>query len=104
MQIQINFGGLPASDSLEAHARERIGHEIGRFGEHVTRVEVHLGDENSHKSGPADKRCLIEARPRGMDPIAVEHHAADLFDAVSEAAGKMRRALTTRIERRAESH
>ncbi len=100
MQIQINFGSVPASDSLEAHVRDRLDREISRFGQDVTRIEVHLGDENSHKSGPADKRCLIEARPRGMDPLVVEHHASDLFDAVTESAGKMRRALATRFERR----
>jgi hypothetical protein len=36
---------------------------------------VHLADENSDKFGINDKRCLIEARPVNMQPVAVTNHA-----------------------------
>ena len=36
---------------------------LDRFSEQITRVEVHLSDENSDKKfGTDDKRCLLEAR------------------------------------------
>ena len=36
-----------------------------RFSAHITRVEVHLGDENAGKRGSDDKRCMMEARLEG---------------------------------------
>ncbi len=39
-------------------------------GEELTRVEVHLTDENSiSKSGDTDKRCVMEVRSADYQPI-----------------------------------
>lgn len=97
MQIQINFANIPASDALDGHVRERINHDLKRFGERLTRIEAHLHDENEKKRGPADKKCVLEARPRGLDPIAVEDRADDFFQAVTGATRKLQHALDTRF-------
>lgn len=100
MQIQFNFANLDASDALEDHVRAELSSTIGRFTDRITRIEVHISDVNGHrKSGPADKRCMLEARPNGMDPIVVESSTDDYNTAVSDAAGKLRRALTTKLEK-----
>ena len=39
-----------------------IKNELARFDEIVTRIEVHVSDENGNKSTPNDKKCVIEAR------------------------------------------
>lgn len=51
------------------------------------------------KRGQADKRCLIEARPRGARPLSASANAPKLDSAVRSAMGKLRRALTTFFER-----
>ena len=61
--------------------------------EDLTRVEVHLSDENGGKSGPKDKRCKMEARPKGHQPILVSHDADSLTQAVEGAAEKLEHAL-----------
>ena len=61
--------------------------------EDLTRVEVHLSDENGGKSGPKDKRCKMEARPKGHQPILVSHDADSLTQAVEGAAQKLEHAL-----------
>ncbi|MCC5824476.1 MAG: HPF/RaiA family ribosome-associated protein [Phycisphaerales bacterium] len=100
MHIQFNYGNLDSSDALETHIRSEIDSTIGRFADRISRIEVHISDINGHrKSGPADKRCMLEARPNGMDPIVVESTTDDYNSAVSDAAGKLRRALTTRLEK-----
>jgi ribosome-associated translation inhibitor RaiA len=102
MQVLFNYhAGVSHSDTLEDHARHQIDHSIGRHAGRVTRVEVHIADDNAHKHGPSDKRCMLEARPAGMHPIAVESRAADFYAAVSDAAGKLGRALAHRLERKA---
>ena len=71
-------------------------------GGNVTRVEVHLGDENGRKSGQDDKRCMMEARIEGRHPIAVTEHAASLDRAVKGAAGKLARMIESDAGRAAE--
>ena len=66
---------------------------LERHLEDLTRVEVHLSDENGGKSGPKDKRCKMEARPKGHQPILVSHDADSLTQAVEGAAEKLEHAL-----------
>jgi hypothetical protein len=63
-----------------------------------------LGDENANKSGEADKRCMLEARPAGQQPVAVTHYAvthyaATLEDAISGAAQKLNNLLDSKFGR-----
>ncbi|MFJ7883667.1 HPF/RaiA family ribosome-associated protein [Pseudomonas sp. NPDC096917] len=59
----------------------------------LTRVIVHVTDENGGKSGPKDKLCKMEARPKGHQPILVSHKANELTLAVEGAATKLEHAL-----------
>jgi ribosome-associated translation inhibitor RaiA len=94
MQIQVN-----SDSSVAVHGRlsqlveSTLNHALKRFGDRITRVEVHLSDVNAHKSGPQDKRCVIEARPAGLDPLAASDQAANFEDAVKGAAQKLKRLL-----------
>lgn len=100
MQIQVNYGSIPSSASLGEHVENELTSQLGHLTERLTRIEVHLGDTNgADKRGQDDKRCLLEARPMKMDPIAVEHRTGDIYDAVTEATRKLRRALTTKFEK-----
>jgi len=100
MQIQINTDhNIEGHEALAAHVRTVVDGAVGRFGEHVTRVEVHLTDEVSHKSGHNDKRCLMEARLQGRQPIAVTHHAGSMHQAVDGAADKLTRLIESTVER-----
>ncbi|MEX2497114.1 MAG: HPF/RaiA family ribosome-associated protein [Woeseia sp.] len=96
MLVQINTDhNIEGREQLSRHVEEKIQAALNaRFGERLTRVEVHLGDENSSKKGGgADKRCLLEARPAGLQPIAVSHQAESLNLAVDGALAKFKRAL-----------
>lgn len=81
---------------------ERVEAEVARllerFADRITRVEVFLRDVNGQKGGK-DKQCTLEARPRGLDPVAAEHMAELPMDAVIGAAGKLERLLSTRFGR-----
>ncbi|MEQ8769910.1 MAG: HPF/RaiA family ribosome-associated protein [Phycisphaerales bacterium] len=97
MHLEINANGFELTPPIADHVRERVTQELARFEGRITRVEAHLGDHNSHKKSDDDKRCMLEARPRGLDPIAVTAEGADLYTVIGEAAGKLRRALATRL-------
>lgn len=103
MQIRVNTDNhIKGSENLKAQVEESVAGTLSRFRDRITRVEVHLGDENAHKQGPADKRCMIEARLEGRQPIAVTHHAESIDQAVRGAAQKIERALDTEIGRLAD--
>lgn len=72
---------------------------LSRVSDRITRVEIHLSDENSDQRGGTDVRCLIEARMQRRRPVAVTHQAATVDQAVNGAAGKVARLIEGRIDR-----
>lgn len=100
MKVQINTDkNVEGSDRLEAYFSSEIKRVLSRFDDKVTRMEVHFGDENSAKSGVNDKRCLIEARPANMQPIAVTVHADSIEKAFNGALDKIKKTLTTTFDK-----
>jgi ribosome-associated translation inhibitor RaiA len=100
MRIQTNTGrNITGSEGLAAHARTVIEGALARFSDRITRVEVHLSDENGARGGVEDKRCMMEARLEGRQPIAVTHQAATVEQAMEGAANKLKRAIESTIGR-----
>ena len=96
MQIQINTDhNVQGYESAAATVRDTVENALARFSSNITRVEVHLGHENANKRGSDDKRCMMEARLEGHQPIAVTHYAATVTQAIDGAAEK----LLHRLER-----
>lgn len=91
MQIQVNTDrNISGNDSLAQTVEEILERLLARFANQITRLEVHLSDENStSKSGVVDKRCLLEARLAGRDPTSVSDLALTVEQAVTGAAHKM---------------
>ncbi len=100
MIIQINTDkNIKGSESLSSKLTNLISGELDRFSNQITRVEVHLSDENSHKSGVNDKRCVLEARLEKRKPIAVTSQADTVELAVDGAIEKLKNSLSTIIGR-----
>ncbi len=100
MQIQVNTDhNIPGHEALVTEVEASVLNSLQRFGKHITRVEVHLTDENGNKGGADDKRCVLEARLEGHQPVVVTHHAETLKQAYTGAAHKMKTALTTTVEK-----
>lgn len=99
MQIQVNTDKNISGQEAMAHSVEEILQRIlGRFSDQITRLEVHVSDENSaSKSGAIDKRCLLEARLAGLDPMSVSDLALTIEQATTAAAHKMVRLLESEL-------
>lgn len=96
MTIQLNSdNNLTLHDTFRSQLNTLLSEELSRFSEHITRLEVHLSDENSHKEGLNDKKCILEARLEGMKPIAVTNIANNHEQAVEGAIDKLKTSLTT---------
>lgn len=100
MRVQLKTDRhIEAHDELAHQVEAVVENVLGRFADQITRVEVHLSDENSQKGGGDDKRCLPEARLAGLRPMAVSHQAATLPQAIDGAAEKLARALESTLGR-----
>ena len=98
MQIQVNTDNhIAGREALAAHVETVVESTLRHVGDHVTRVEVHLSDENSVKSGAEDMGCVMEARLTHHQPIAVTNHADNLHQAIEGAARKLKAALESVI-------
>lgn len=96
MQIQINSDNNIALDERgKKHYTSLIEVSLQRFEDGVTRIEVHLSDENSDKFGTDDKRCLMEARLNGRQPIVVTNTSDTTEKAFSGGLDKIKRKLGT---------
>jgi len=100
MTIQFNTdNNIIVSDEHRTPLISLISEKLSRFSHQITRVEVHLSDENGDKEGFNDKRCMIEARISGMKPIAVINHANTHEQAVEGAVDKLKTSLDTTLGR-----
>ncbi|NNJ12383.1 HPF/RaiA family ribosome-associated protein [Chloroflexales bacterium ZM16-3] len=101
MLIQINTdSNIEADATLTQKVNAIIADRITYFGKQITRMDVHLSDENSDKKVGTDaKRCLLVADLAGMQPIEVSDHASTLEQAAEGAAQKMKRALDSALGR-----
>lgn len=100
MKIQFNTDKTINKD--ERHQdffTSQIAEELKRYQSDITRIEVHISDENGKKEGIKDIRCLLEARLEGKQPIAVTCQADNVELAVSGAIDKLKASLETVLGR-----
>ena len=90
MKVHLNSdSSIEGSDTLAQTVENAIHAALDRYGERITRVEVHLSDEAGNEGNdPGGTRCLLEARPAGMDPVVVTGSADTVERACHDAAQK----------------
>ena len=100
MQIQINTDHkIEGHEAFATQVGDVVESALARVSDRITRVEIHLSDENGDKQGQNDKRCMMEARLEGRQPIAVTHQADTLDQAVNGAADKLTRLIESTLGR-----
>ncbi len=100
MKIQFNTDkNINGDERHQDHFTSIIREGLKRFESHLTRIEVHLSDENGKKGGINDMLCTLEARMEGKQPIAVSCQANTVEIAVSGAIDKLKASLDKVIGR-----
>tara|TARA_R110000868_G_scaffold32343_4_gene117674 strand:- start:7760 stop:8131 length:372 start_codon:yes stop_codon:yes gene_type:complete len=94
---------IEGSEELNKFIETSLLDSFHRFSGAITRIEVHLADENGSKNVGDDKRCTLEARVANHSPVVVSHHSDSIhraFEAASDkllsSLDKMAAKLTTR--------
>lgn len=83
-----------------ARAMQVVGDALRHVAGHITTVEVSLSDVNGPRTGADDKRCMIEARIEGIQPIAVTDHGPTLDQVIDSGAAKLGRLIERTLGRR----
>ena len=97
MQVQFNTDKtIEGHERMQNHFSAEIKEKLKRFDDKITRLEIHVGDENSEKFGLDDKKCVIEA---GMNPMVVTHNADTVEKAFSGASDKIKKVLDTTFDK-----
>lgn len=90
---------IHGTERLQERVNDWTEHAVARFARRITRVEVHISDENGEKETPGAIKCVMEARVEKRQPTAVTDHADNVEAAVRGAAGKLVRALEHELGR-----
>ncbi len=93
---------IAAKPDLERHVRDVLASRLARYSVRLTRVEVGFNEENARAIGVPDRRCTIEARPAGKDPVAVSADAVELGLAFDGALDKLVAVLDRRFGKEAQ--
>jgi len=100
MIVQINTDkNVKGSEEFIESSKSSIDAQLERYKEMITRVEVHFSDEDGNKDGINSKRCMIEARLEGKQPIAVKNMADTNELALLGALDKLNSSLNTIVGR-----
>ena len=104
MQVLLNTDPhVDGRHQMAAYLETLVKEALSRFTGQVTRVEAHIADANSHlKTTPDDIQCTLEARLVGMDPVVVKDHADTAHQAIHGAVAKLKRAITTVVDKHEE--
>ena len=100
MEVNVNTDNtIQRHSGLDERVRTLVEEAIGRFGDHVRRVDVHLSNENKEKHEDGSNYCMMEALVSGYAPVVVHAHAENLQQSITSAVGKLKRALDSAIGR-----
>ena len=106
MQVLLNtdhhiHGGTEMADHLTTVVKDALA----RFGEHVTRVEAHIADENGlAKTAANEVQCMLSASLVGRDAVVVKSRADSAHQAIAGAASKLKRAVASALEKHDPRH
>ncbi|MDZ4810065.1 MAG: HPF/RaiA family ribosome-associated protein [Bacteroidota bacterium] len=98
MTIQFSTDkNINGNEEFTAPYVAQIENELSRYSHQITRIEVHLSDQDGNKNGLNTMHCMIEARLEGRQPIAVNNQADTHDQAVGGAIHKLATSLDTII-------
>lgn len=101
MNIEIRTDkNIKNSERLISYIRTSLNEKFQRHGEKITHFSVHISDENAAKGGEEDLRCMIEARPAGIKPVAVSHKATNIDAAIHGAVVRLKHSLDHIFEKK----
>jgi len=98
MKIQFNTDkNIEGTADLENFVSEKISSALKHYIDKITRIEVHLSDQNADKEGKDDIQCKIEARIEGVQPVVAVSKGDSKEKALNDAIDKIKASVASII-------
>jgi ribosomal subunit interface protein len=96
MNIQFNTGNnIDGSDRQRDYFSTLISEDLKRYDSQMTRLEVHLSDQDNSQHEKSEIKCTLEARLKNLNPIVVTNHGNSHEEAIKGATQKLKKSLDT---------
>ena len=103
MLIQVTTDdNIEGGEKFIRYIETEVSRILSRFSAQLTRIEIHLTDENGSKAGVTDKRCVLEARLSGRQPVVVRQDADTVEAAWNGATKKLLHLMESELGRAAD--
>jgi len=99
MQFDLRRQGIEINEEAKARLERRLEFALGRHAKHISRVWVHLADENGPKGG-ISQRCRILVRLQHLPDVLVEDRDADLIPLLDRTANRAGLAVRRELDKR----
>ncbi len=91
MTIEINTEkNFSEQKSFGKNIKELLAVDLLPFQEQITKIEIHFSDQNGNKNGMTDKKCLLEAHLKTIQPIVVTDKSSSYDLALIGATDKLK--------------
>lgn len=90
---------VQGGDAFIAPLRAILHQKFEKYMHKISKIKVHLTDENGSKKGVDDKRCLLEAHIDSMEPIVCMNVAATYEESLSGAIQHLKTSLNKKLEK-----
>jgi hypothetical protein len=90
-------GNINGSEQFSDHVKALVLAALHRHGDRIRRIDVHLSDAVGNKTSHDDKRCVIEARRDGCEPILVTHQESGMDQAIHGAVQKLKKSVDSAL-------
>lgn len=101
MRLEVRSGDLDVAEVVKGSLERRLRFVLGRFGNQIGRVTVHLTETNGSQV-KAGYRCRIVAHVRAAGRILVEDTDTDLGAVVNRAVDRVGQVVVRELARRDE--
>ena len=88
---------ISGRQELVGEIEATVSAALVRFKEQLMRVDVHLTDQTSNETSDVDKRCKLEARLSGMQPMLASGDGANLDQAIDVALDRLTNMLEHKL-------
>lgn len=99
MLIDTRAIDFPLTAAIHGHVESQVQNALAPVAGRVMKVTARLEDLNADRGG-IDKRCTLVAALRRRVVVTVQASSTDLYTAVTEAAGRLRRSALHALRRR----
>jgi ribosomal subunit interface protein len=100
MTIQVNTDNhIDGKENFTSYIKDLFSEKLKRFDSHLTRIEVHLSDENAGRGGSDDKKCNVEARIESHEPIFASATSNEMHIAINDALHKIKSGIERTLDK-----